>query len=78
MPRSDHTGAISNAKAGKRGTCAGEKAGQEPELSRARLFTPLSKDRSRDLLSRCPTPRAAFPENYFTLSTASFCLKMNK
>lgn len=48
VPQRDHAGAISNAKAGKNGD---EKARLETELGRARLFTTLSKDSSRDLCS---------------------------
>lgn len=47
--QSDHAGAISNAKAGKTGMCVNEKARLETELGRARLFTTLSKDSSRDV-----------------------------
>lgn len=52
VPQSDHIEAISYAKAGITGMCADEKARLETELGRARLFTALSKDSSRDLCSR--------------------------
>lgn len=55
------------------GTCAGEKAGQESELSRPRLFPTLFEDRNMELLTRVkPNTQCCIPRKLHHTLDSSF------